>query len=357
VRDNVDAGAMIDFLFLRRFPTEPPPSAIRKFAAERAEQQRRLEAAKRASKVNIGMGSVARATPRVPPLSPEPALSRAEVEQRQKRQEAQAHLAREAAEYRAVLAAMSHAQVSAAYRDEKARLDAESEEALAKEAQRKNGPAAALAEWARAAREPTVNYKYYRTLAYWSRAECVALLMGKDPTWLNSPLTQSKIETSEIGAEFARITEILRRATTMWDLQERTRPVDLIPWARKLGLTIPSELSDLFPDTSPKPNQPSAREQANRIAELEAEVARLSGLFERANASASVPSKAGETKKLRTAQKLFFGVCQAKYGVSFEKGRPPAVKKIREDLAGLDITVAPDTIEDHLLAGSEEAAK
>jgi hypothetical protein len=249
VGTEINAGQMIDFLFIRRFPGEPLPSDVRKSAAQHDEQQKRVDSAKRGASINFGPSFFTQ-LPKIAALV-QPVMSRAETEQRQQQQAKRAERQHRADIYRTELNAMSYAEIESAYRDEIAKQDAEVKDEIERQLESPSGgPARALREWAHPEESPP-DFQHYAMLAYWTASDCVALFLGKNPAWINSPSILASFAHTELGAEYGKLTETVRRAVEVGDLEKRAKPADVIKWARLIKLRLPTELSELFPMDGP----------------------------------------------------------------------------------------------------------
>lgn len=125
----------------------------------------------------------------------------------------------------------------------------------------------------------TADLAYFAKMATWSLDEAVALSLGKVPSVVNRNSMEGERympaawHHSPFPREYARRSELVRRAGSAYELNDPTTPADFLAWAKHLDLSLPPELESEVEKRTPMVDLRRELEVAQtRIADLEREL-------------------------------------------------------------------------------------
>jgi hypothetical protein len=89
------------------------------------------------------------------------------------------------------------------------------------------------------------DFKHWGKMPYWTLDECVALLLGQDPTYVNWDIAKDYQEwpyTTELSLNYAKLRALILRANKNQEITDPITPAVFLKWAESRDLEIPSEL-------------------------------------------------------------------------------------------------------------------
>jgi hypothetical protein len=87
---------------------------------------------------------------------------------------------------------------------------------------------------------------HWTRLAIWDLEEANALLLGRDPSVVNTESVRAALPSSEFARKFFSLRQTLKRAELEKILRFPARPRALLDWAKAIELVLPSELETLI---------------------------------------------------------------------------------------------------------------
>lgn len=248
------------------------------------------------------------------------------------------------------------------------------------------------------------NFEQELQKPYWTAQEAVALLLGLHPVFLPPDLIAQNEFHDSVAREAMRLHRLVARAQELQDIPAKFRPAEFLNWSLRQHIAVPEYLLMLaikrgfacegYPcptDILKAENRKSADIATAKIKDLEQQRATLKADLERLerdlnqsrnktriaeltlaaylaatdyqDAQNAAPQEnqssrlGAATRKYNVAAKLLYGLAKQLYDVDFTKGSPVKLSKIVDDLHRVGIHVDDETLQGHLLAGSEQAAK
>lgn len=241
----------------------------------------------------------------------------------------------------------------------------------------------------------TANFGNELQKPFWTIDDGVPILLGINPVFAG-PTTLAQHEFADSTAfEGMRLRRLVAAAQLMADLPIRFRPHEFINWALAQDIPVPESLLKLAASRGrpikgyPNPIevlQGKHRELVEkaraalamrdaRIADLEARVqsltaeaidlkrerddieARTAAAIELAEQAKASTSNSGNTRNYNTTAKLLYGLAKADHGVDFGGMAKVRTKSVLASLQKAEISVDDETLLNHLLHGSQEAAR
>jgi hypothetical protein len=94
--------------------------------------------------------------------------------------------------------------------------------------------------------EVKADFKHWGKMPYWTLDECVALLLGQDPTYVNWEIAkeyQEWPESTDLALNYAKLRTLILRAHEKSEIEDPTQPAVFLAWAESRNLEIPDELN------------------------------------------------------------------------------------------------------------------
>ena len=237
---------------------------------------------------------------------------------------------------------------------------------------------------------------------YWTIDDSVPILLGIDPAFAQVSDFAPNRYKDEKATEAMRLRSLVQQAQEVGDLDQRFRPYVLINWAIGLHIFVPEKLLQIALDrgmaiigylnrvesliehytskaklAATESASQSARivelntiigEQANQLAALMPKVEQLQNDLRQAAENASEISKNERpcaqtertgpvTRSYNMACKLLFGLAKLRYELDFASTQKSKTSEIMSDLEQVGIAVDDETLQKHLMVGSDQAAK
>jgi hypothetical protein len=159
--------------------------------------------------------------------------------------------------------------------------------------------------------------------AYWTLDEGVALLLGRAPELVSWASVSDYAQLSPFVRQYAQVRDLAVRARERAQLALRNEPRAFLDWAKRSGITYPSQL------------------------EQHVRSAACGGKGEDAQASPQemvTTEKPLLTRERDTVLKLLIGMAVQRYGFDARAKRGTAVSEIVNDLDSLGISLDPKTV-------------
>jgi len=197
----------------------------------------------------------------------------------------------------------------------------------------------------------TANFNHWSKASYWTLDEGVALVLGKEPEFVNWKNIEPFKSRSPFAKRYMRVYDLARRACVAHELQNKNSPKIFLAWARKNEFDIPHELSQLVKvrrGTPPRLEEEYTKpkqlfdQQATNLIKLQKE---KDSIQEKLNEITKAPLHESERNSLL---KLVYGMAVSAYNYAPGKTRNPATGENRgsiyADLQRVDISLSSDTI-------------
>ncbi len=120
--------------------------------------------------------------------------------------------------------------------------------------------------------EIAADLKHWGSMAYWTLEECVALLLGQDPLYVNWDIAKDYQEwpyTTELSLNYAKLRKLILRAHQAQEITDPIKPQVFLAWAEDRSLEIPSELKEQVETVIS--NQSSWNDEMSEILEIKDE--------------------------------------------------------------------------------------
>lgn len=88
------------------------------------------------------------------------------------------------------------------------------------------------------------DFEHWSKAAYWDLDEAIALAFGKAPEVVNWREVHQYTRISPFAIKYARVRDLILRATAMCELDDRIEPGIFLAWAKKKEIDVPRELID-----------------------------------------------------------------------------------------------------------------
>ena len=125
----------------------------------------------------------------------------------------------------------------------------------------------------------TEEFSFFVKRAYWTADEAAAILLGKNPAWVNRevlavlrkrsdpPLPiQPDFSSSSLGwDQFLRISDLFSRAELAGELASPPRPSDVVVWAIKNDIPCPKELQEALEQHAASADQKPPEASRNEL--------------------------------------------------------------------------------------------
>jgi hypothetical protein len=210
------------------------------------------------------------------------------------------------------------------------------------------------------------DFSHWAKCSYWQISEAVALVLGKEPKYVNETSLRPYVRISTFVSAFNRLADLAERAVAWNQLTKPIGPGAFIAWAKRYDIAVPAELEaavvnyghfvgdwKTLYDSTKKQLDEARRHQAevselvtglnNKIEALKAYVASLPPQATRATAKKGIDPR--EVESLRT-----LAIAMAIVGYKYDptEKRSDKIAEIVQDIESLGLSLDSDTVRRHL---------
>jgi hypothetical protein len=132
------------------------------------------------------------------------------------------------------------------------------------------------------------DFDFWSKMPYWSLEEGIALLLGKDPEFVNWDIVQHHLEwpfATRLSLGYAKFRALILRAFEMQEVGEQNSPVVFLEWAASRGIEIPEDLQqqvtaiESIQSTLDAETENLLKTKDDEIASLQKRIEELEGLI------------------------------------------------------------------------------
>ena len=121
--------------------------------------------------------------------------------------------------------------------------------------------------------DASVDYPRWAKMPYWTVDETTALILARDPDWVDWAAVEPHVKICTFAERFRVIRLLITRAQQVGYLEREMRPVDVMDWAKQNTIELPPELVRAI---AASPVQVSLRAEnealKKRVAQLQSEL-------------------------------------------------------------------------------------
>ena len=206
------------------------------------------------------------------------------------------------------------------------------------------------------------DFSYWLKLSRWKRDEAILLSLGKEPRMVRLADLENAAPFDPLRKAVRERREMIERAIGSIQLRDPMSPARFLGWAEKIGLELPSALTNSVKRVAEASQRPSS--EADKLtAELEVLRADLDAAhrelaIHRAQAARHPGKSKSEGRDLSVRErtsliKLVIGMAIGGYGHTPHSSRSPTVSAIVSDLAINGIPLDEDTVRKYLHEGRD----
>lgn len=189
-------------------------------------------------------------------------------------------------------------------------------------------------------------FEHWSKAAYWNQEEATALLLGRDPRYVNDRTIKVDHKGTTFKKLFLDLRDLISRATTAKQINFTDGPGSYVVWAKSKGIPVPDVLEDLLVAYGGplRDWKSEAQSLQSKIEEMNRDHARSQG---------AAKTDSAITRERESLLKLIIGMAIRGYSYNPKAGRSPVVKEIASDLAMIGIPLDEDTVRKYLVEARE----
>lgn len=192
-------------------------------------------------------------------------------------------------------------------------------------------------------------YDFWCKMAYWTKEECIALSLCRNPDHVNWGFIKSEDLLSTFVKEYKRRMELFDRAQAMDILDVSNKPINFLKWAKQIELSYPPELERILLREEGAAVDWKARFNAEVLAHSQSKK-----LLEETKALSTADGpKPGNIRERESLLKLVIGMAIKGYSYKPNANRNAATSEITADLRSCGIELDEDTVRKYLQEARE----
>lgn len=196
-------------------------------------------------------------------------------------------------------------------------------------------------------------YDYWSKAAYWHPEEAVALLLERDPRFVNWKIIKKESDRLTTVRSFRALSTLLDRALTAKQIDLTLGPGGILAWAHRSKIPVPQTLEESVRAHGHKLKDWQAQYE-RRAAEVEGLRQQIVDLEARIAAGGD---KGLSTRERESLLKIVLAMAVGGYGFDPEKSRNATATEIAGDLHELGLNIDPDTVRKYLADARELAPR